>query len=1102
MALSQEKCLPKNIEQEDLIYSITNHIFNSLELKEIFTKIATELGSFLVIDRVMVYKFNTDDSGQVIAESIQNNRLPSLLGLNFPADDIPTHAREMFIKSRVRSVVNVETVEIGKSPVYETETGEIVSEEISYRSLDPCHAEYLTAMGVKSSVVTPIFHTEKLWGLLVAHHSQSYSVGQQQLKVLQMVVDRLSLAIAQNMLITQTREKAEREAIISSVMTLLHSLPDIPLQSALERVVVAFKGCGGRLCISNDANIQSVTECLEIGGESIKVYDCGCQPLISDSGKYSLMEEYSVWQEYYKSGNYKIWDISDVKEIPGFRNLQTAFQKGGIRSILMIPLEHHQQLLGYLSIFREEVDTEILWAGKFDSDKRQNYPRNSFEVWKESKIAQARQWTQQEIELAQELGKQFATAIYQHNLHEQVQALNTNLESRIKQRTQELEQANKQQQILFDTVAKIRESLDLDVIFKITTQQVCQSLQADRVAVYRFNPDWSGEFIAEFVNQGWVRLVSSDIKKAWKDTFLEETQGGRYRFNESIAIDDIYQAGYDDCHIKLLEKFQAKAYAIAPIFRGEKLWGLLAAYQNSTPRKWKASEIQFLRQTATQLGVGIQQSELLTQTKQQAISIEKASEQQELLFNLVTKMRKSLDLDTIFQITTKELRHILNASRVGVYRFEPNSEYNYGEIIAEDIVPGITSALTAKIKDSCFGENYATKYCYGRVSVINDVHNAGLKDCYFAILDKFQVKANIIAPIMNGEQLWGLLCVHQCDQPRNWEASEIQFTTQVAIQLSVGLEHADLLAQSRLKTEQISQTLNNLRKAQTQLIQSEKMSSLGQLVAGIAHEINNPVNFIYGNINHINQYTENLLGILELYQKNCHGNNCEINDKAEEIDLDFLVEDLPKMLSSMKIGASRIREIVLSLRNFSRLDEADLKAVDIHEGIDSTLLILQYRLKPKPDSSGIEVIKEYGNLPKFECYPGQLNQVLMNIFSNAIDALEEGKSHGFWDIDIDKNQSPMPKIRISTNLSEDNNCVIIGIADNGLGIAEKFMNRIFDPFFTTKPVGKGTGLGLSISYQIVVEKHGGNLKCNSQLGNGTEFLIQIPLKQGKLVGSE
>ncbi|MBD2387011.1 sensor histidine kinase [Cylindrospermum sp. FACHB-282] len=279
-----------------------------------------------------------------------------------------------------------------------------------------------------------------------------------------------------------------------------------------------------------------------------------------------------------------------------------------------------------------------------------------------------------------------------------------------------------------------------------------------------------------------------------------------------------------------------------------------------------------------------------------------------------------------------------------------------------------------------------------------------------------------------------------------------------------------------------------------QLVQSEKMSSLGQLVAGVAHEINNPVNFIYGNLTPANQYIQDLLRLLQLYQRHYPHPIAEIQDEAEEIDLDFLVTDLPKLLVSMKVGAKRITEIVLSLRNFSRLDEAEMQAVNIHEGIDSTLMILGNRLKATSDRSAIEVIKEYSDLPLVECYVGQLNQVLMNILANALDALEESIVNSQW-------SESKPQIRIATELAGEQE-VMIRIADNGLGIPKNLQARLFDPFFTTKPAGKGTGLGLSISYQIITEKHQGKLECVSSPGKGTEFVIVIPLNQLEARGTE
>ncbi len=303
--------------------------------------------------------------------------------------------------------------------------------------------------------------------------------------------------------------------------------------------------------------------------------------------------------------------------------------------------------------------------------------------------------------------------------------------------------------------------------------------------------------------------------------------------------------------------------------------------------------------------------------------------------------------------------------------------------------------------------------------------------------------------------------------------------------------------QTRAYAKKLKSTLTELQSTQAQLIQTEKMSSLGQLVAGVAHEINNPVNFIYGNIAHASQYTQDLLYLVRLYQQSCPHSSAAIQAEVDAIELEFLAEDLPKTLASMKIGAERIREIVLSLRNFSRLDEAEMKLADLHQGIESTLLILQNRLRAKPEHPGIEVIKEYGNLPKIECYPGQLNQVFMNVFSNAIDALEElfvnrqlSSVSSIKQRIMDHGTQTTPTIQIRTEVINDR--VLIRIKDNGPGMTAEVGARLFDPFFTTKAVGQGTGLGLAISYQIVVEKHGGVLKCRSEPGRGAEFWIELP----------
>jgi light-regulated signal transduction histidine kinase (bacteriophytochrome) len=702
--LSNSQCLAS----ETLLRRIIYRIRQSLDLSIILATTAQEVQQFLGVDRVMIYQFHSDQSGQVVAEHCApGSPLPTLKGLNFPADDIPPETRQLFIEARVRNIVDVASGVIGQSRLRDPATGDPLSEDWVYRPLDPCHAEYLTAMGVQASVVSPIFHGEHLWGLLVGHHVQPLELPLPQMEALQLLMGQLSTAIAQAALLTDAQARSHKEATIRHITTLLHGSSQIELEAALAATVAALQGTGGRLFIPSQVS-QSQT------GITGHVYTYGVQPEPPALGQPQPPELTHGVQTHLQGMEGAPWAIDDVLAVSALRTLQLSFRQAKLRGWLLVPLAVRQQGMAYLSVLRPARDTETLWAGEFDPNVRQAFPRQSFEIWRQTQRGQVDPWTPDDIQLAATLGTQFAIALEQQILYQRITALNDSLEQQVKART-------------------------------------------------------------------------------------------------------------------------------------------------------------------------------------------------------------------------ADLQH----------------------------------------------------------------------------------------------------------------------------------------------------TLEDLQRTQTQLIHTEKMSSLGQLVAGIAHEINNPINFIHGNVTHLQEYTEAMLSLLTLYECSFPEANADIVEQRRVLDFEFIAQDLPKILTSMQMGTSRIREIIQSLRNFSRLDQAALKKVSLHEGLDSTLMILQHRLKSTPDREEIQVIKDYGDLPEVVCFASQVNQVFMNILANAIDALE----------DIDDRP---PTLTITTQ-QRDPHSVTIQVIDNGQGVDQTVQKRLFDPFFTTKPVGKGTGLGLSISHEIVVRKHGGTLVCTPAHPHGTIFTITLPL---------
>lgn len=655
----------------------------------------------------------------------------------------------------------------------------VVIDDINQIQLTPYQKQLLEKFQIKASLSLPILVEGKVWGLLVVNNCYS------------------------------TRQWQEVEiSLLSQITTeLTYKLQSFEFQKEQQQRILAKKSVAKVidkiLRVSNvDKLFQTTTQEVR---QLLKCDRVGVYRFKPDwSGEFVAESVGNGWIKMVGPDFYMVWEDSHLQDTQGGR-----YAKGESFVVKDIYQMGHAQC--HIDILEQYEMKAYIIAPIFSGEKLwgllaayQNSGPRDWQPWEETFLAQ--------------IGLQFGVAISQGEYLEQVQT-----------KSEQLAQIVEQEKVFTKIVNRIRQSLDVDSVFKTTTQEVRQSLRCDRVSVYRFNPDWGGEFVAESVSNGWSKLVGPDIKTVLDDTYLQETKGGRYVRGENFIVNDIYQVGLAPCHIEILEQFEAKAYIIVPIFFGDKLWGLLAAYQNSSSREWQTWEVNFLVQTSLQFSLAKSQIDYLELVRVKSEKLAQIAEQEKAVTKISNRIRQSLDVEEVFKTTTQEVRQLLRCDRVAVYRFNPDWS---GEFVAESAGHTWIKLVGPDIKtvweDTHLQETQGGRYVQGENFVVNDIYQVGHSPCHIEILEQFEVKAYVIVPVFAGEQLWGLLAAYQNSETRDWEESEVTLLARIGSQLGLALQHTEYLQQVQAQSAKLAEAAAR-EKAAKELLQQRSIQLLTAL---------------------------------------------------------------------------------------------------------------------------------------------------------------------------------------------------------------------------------------------------------------------------------
>lgn len=612
---------------------------------------------------------------------------------------------------------------------------------------------------IEACAIAPIFVGQELWGLLCAYqHSDSRHWLEDEIKLLTQFSSHLGVALQQIELLEEKRKTAKYQQSLPTLIQKINSASYID-----------------RAC---ETAVQEVRQLLDV--ERVAIYKFrpdyfGDFIFESESGGWPKLVG-SAWEDTYiqehRGGRFRNNEPYIINNVytAGLTDCHlAALEYFGVKSCLVVAIKQGEQLWGLLSAFQH----------------------SSFKHWLEIDVNLL-------TGIALQLGRTLQEREYVSQL--ETQAI-------------QMAKAAQVEHTVAQLIPKILQSQDLDTIFRITSQTVRQLLRCDRVAICRCNADGSSDLVAESVIKGldtWKQLYMGSVFPNTEDL---------YRHGESLVVNNIYTSGYSPDAIENLEAIEIKAYVITPIFQDNNLWGLLAVYQSSEARSWTEIEVKALRQICVQIGVAMRQIDYIEQLRTTSEQLVKTSEREKLIGKTIERIRYSLDLQKTFQTTAREIRNFMEVDRVALYKFDTESGYRDGETIAEDVRPGYVSALAVKVTDNCFSKEMAEQYRKGRFCAIDDIYQAGLANCYIDILSQFQVRANLVVPLLKGEELWGLFCIHQCSGPRHWQETDIKFVQQIAAQLNIAIQQGEYIQQLQKQSLQLAEAAHREKTAKERLQQ-------------------------------------------------------------------------------------------------------------------------------------------------------------------------------------------------------------------------------------------------------------------------------------------